>query len=81
MTVEDNKCVQASAFIPSELFQTYRLIDDLSIRISITALIEALNIFGSTNTAVKMCCRDSTSPLSLLLEEGGVVTDCSLNVW
>ncbi|XP_064392119.1 LOW QUALITY PROTEIN: cell cycle checkpoint protein RAD1-like [Halichondria panicea] len=84
MTVEQAKCVQASAFIQSSLFRQFQYSPDYPsvFVISLSALIECLSIFGPTapdaHTALKMSYAGKGHPLSLLLEEGGVLTDCQL---
>ncbi|KAB7502439.1 Cell cycle checkpoint protein RAD1, partial [Armadillidium nasatum] len=57
--------------------------ESITFKISLNALVECLNIFGSgsgpgVTTALKMCYNGYGFPLSLLLEEAGVITDCSL---
>jgi cell cycle checkpoint protein len=79
VTVEDSKCVQASAFIQREVFQHYKLNDEqVAFKINISILVECLNIFGGSSTALKMCYQGYGFPLTMLLEEGGVITDCSI---
>ncbi|XP_074635306.1 cell cycle checkpoint protein RAD1-like isoform X1 [Acropora palmata] len=83
-TVEDAKCVQANAFVQSGIFQEYTFKEEsATFRISLNVLLECLNIFGSskdtaTFTALKMCYAGYGYPLILMLEEGGVLTDCSI---
>ncbi|XP_049942135.1 cell cycle checkpoint protein RAD1-like isoform X1 [Schistocerca serialis cubense] len=79
VSVEDSKCVQLSAFIQAEVFEEYTLTEEqVVLKINLAILIECLNIFGSHNTALKMSYRKYGFPLTLLLEEDGVVTDCSI---
>lgn len=79
VTVEDSKCVQASAFIQKEMFQRYSLNDEqVAFKVNLSVLVECLNIFGGTATALKMCYQGYGYPLTMLLEEGGVITDCSI---
>ncbi|RXG57220.1 Cell cycle checkpoint protein RAD1 [Armadillidium vulgare] len=84
VTVEDSKSVQANAFIQADMFQEYDIKEEsITFKISLNALVECLNIFGSgsgpgVTTALKMCYNGYGFPLSLLLEEAGVITDCSL---
>jgi len=83
-TVEDAKCVQANAFVQSGIFQEFIFKEEsATFRINLNVLLECLNIFGSskdtgTFTALKMCYAGYGSPLILMLEEGGVLTDCSI---
>ncbi|PSN41823.1 Coronin-1C [Blattella germanica] len=79
VTVEDSKCIQASAFIQKEVFQKYILNDEqVAFKINLSVLVECLNIFGGTATALKMCYQGYGYPLTMLLEENGVITDCSI---
>ncbi|KAI8783251.1 cell cycle checkpoint protein RAD1 [Biomphalaria glabrata] len=85
VTVEDAKCVQANAFIQESIFHHYHIKEDqLAFKINLTVLLECLTIFGSSattpsgNTTLKMCYAGYGCPLILMLEEDGVLTDCSL---
>ncbi|XP_025091169.1 cell cycle checkpoint protein RAD1-like [Pomacea canaliculata] len=84
VTVEDAKCVQANAFVQAAIFHHFLLTQDqVTFKINLSVLIECLTIFGSgtgpnTATSVKMCYAGYGSPLVLVLEEDGVLTDCSL---
>ncbi|KAG1667494.1 Cell cycle checkpoint protein RAD1 [Nymphon striatum] len=82
VTVEDSKCVQANAFIQESIFQNFELhIETITFKVNLTVLLECLNIFGSgnlTGTAMEISYAGYGSPLVLLLEEGGVITDCSI---
>ncbi|XP_071447685.1 cell cycle checkpoint protein RAD1 [Hetaerina americana] len=84
VTVEDAKCTQANAFIQSDMFQEYNLTEDTVIfQINLSVFVECLNIFGSAHspgstTALKMCYKGYGHPVKVLLEEGGVITDCSI---
>uniref|UniRef100_A0A8C7YQ69 RAD1 homolog (S. pombe) n=1 Tax=Oryzias sinensis TaxID=183150 RepID=A0A8C7YQ69_9TELE len=85
VTVEDSKCLQANAFIQTEIFQEFTLKEDLvTFQINLTVLLDCLNIFGGnavagTSTALRMCYKGYGYPLTLFLEEGGVVT--VINIW
>jgi len=85
ITVEDTKAVQANAYIQSSLFHDYTIKDQPVIfKVNLSVLLECLNIFGSKNNpgsiaSVKICYAGYGSPLVLLLEENGVVTDCKLD--
>lgn len=89
-TVEDSKCLQASAFVQSSLFESYVLKEEsVSFTIPLGVLLECLNIFGSgsvnttnsnvTPTALKMCYAGYGNPLVVYVEENGVLTDCLIN--
>nr|QIC49982.1 cell cycle checkpoint protein RAD1 [Actinia equina] len=84
MTVEDAKCVQANAFIQSSVFQEYTFKEEsATFRVNLNVLMECLNIFGLSKdsgmcAALKLCYKGYGFPLVLMLEEGGVLTDCSI---
>ncbi|XP_070541708.1 cell cycle checkpoint protein RAD1-like [Ptychodera flava] len=84
VTVEDAKCVQANAFLQAGIFQEFILREEsATFKIDLTVLLECLNIFGTSNipgvtTALKMCYAGYGCPLILWLEEGGVLTDCTI---
>ncbi|XP_059171940.1 cell cycle checkpoint protein RAD1-like [Physella acuta] len=84
VTVEDSKCVQANAFIQESIFHFYSIkADQLAFKINLTVLLECLTIFGSSvipgvSTSLKMCYAGYGCPLILMLEEDGVLTDCSI---
>lgn len=84
VTVEDSKCLQANAFIQAEIFQEFTIKDSVGFQVNLTVLIDCLNIFGGTtvpgvSTALRMCYVGYGYPLTLFLEEGGVVTVCKIN--
>lgn len=85
VTVEDSKCLQANAFIQAGIFQEYTIKDDLvGFQVNLTVLLDCLNIFGGStvpgvSTALRMCYKGYGYPLTLFLEEGGVVTVCKIN--
>ncbi|XP_038059027.1 cell cycle checkpoint protein RAD1-like [Patiria miniata] len=83
VTVEDSKSVQANAFIQSGIFQEYVIKEQsATFMVNLTILLECLTIFGTGTSgvtpALKMCYGGYGTPLLLLLEENGVVTDCSI---
>lgn len=84
VTVEDAKCIQANAFIQEGIFQEFTIKEEqLTFKINLTVLLECLTIFGSgpvggSATSLKMCYAGYGSPLILILEEDGVLTDCSI---
>lgn len=85
VTVEDSKCLQANAFIQADIFQEFTIKDDLvGFQVNLTVLLDCLNIFGGSSvpgvsTALRMCYVGYGYPLTLFLEEGGVVTVCKIN--
>lgn len=85
VTVEESKCVQANAYVQSILFKDYHVREEnVNFKINLNVLLECLNIFGNSNipgitTALKMCYSGYGSPLILVLEEGGVLTDCHIH--
>ncbi|XP_072934578.1 cell cycle checkpoint protein RAD1 [Epargyreus clarus] len=83
-TVEEGKCVQASAYVPADNFTEYHVRDDVDVmfKISIAVLVECLNIFGSgEESSLKMYYRSEGSPLLLVLQPQSVfnvMTDCEI---
>ncbi|CAG4933436.1 unnamed protein product [Colias eurytheme] len=84
LTVEEGKCVQASAYVPADNFTEYHVRDDVDVvfKISIAVLTECLNIFGSgEESSLKMYYRCDGSPLLLVLQPqslNNVMTDCEI---
>lgn len=84
VTVEDSKCVQASAYIPSNVFEEFNLKEDVIFKMNLSVLVECLCMFWSTiimsgsNVALELFYKGVGHPLSVLIEENGVITDCSL---
>ncbi|XP_050353084.1 cell cycle checkpoint protein RAD1 [Nymphalis io] len=85
LTVEEGKCVQASAYIPADNFTEYHVRTDVDVmfKISIAVLTECLNIFGaSEESTLKMYYRSEGSPLLLVLQPQSVhnvMTDCEIS--
>ncbi|XP_040276925.1 cell cycle checkpoint protein RAD1 [Bufo bufo] len=85
VTVENAKCLQANAFIQAGIFQEFNVREDSVVfRINLTVLLDCLTIFGAsavpaTCTALKMGYQGYGHPLTLFLEEGGVVTVCKIH--
>ncbi|KAG2466144.1 cell cycle checkpoint protein RAD1 [Polypterus senegalus] len=84
VTVEDSKCLQANAFIQADIFQEFIIKEEsVMFRVNMTVLLDCLSIFGSSavpgmTTALRMCYSGYGFPLTLFLEEGGVVTVCKI---
>jgi len=79
--VEQSKSLEAKVFLQCGIFQEFFYADDeqTSFRINLTMLLECLNIFGnSATTTLRMSYAGYGSPLVLMLEDGGVLTDCSI---
>ncbi|XP_034298304.1 cell cycle checkpoint protein RAD1 [Pantherophis guttatus] len=85
VTVENAKSLQANAFIQAGIFQEFVVREEsVMFRINLSVLLDCLTIFGTnslpgTQTALRMCYRGYGYPLTLYLEEGGVVTVCKIN--
>ena len=47
LTVEDAKCMQASAYIPVNAFEVFNLKEDIIFRINLNVLVECLCMFWS----------------------------------
>lgn len=85
VVVEDSKCVQANAFIGNDIFQEYVVKDEpVMFRVDLSTLVECLTIFdgytslSGATTSLKMTYKEHGQPLKILLEEEGVITDCTL---
>nr|XP_028604451.1 cell cycle checkpoint protein RAD1 [Podarcis muralis]XP_028604452.1 cell cycle checkpoint protein RAD1 [Podarcis muralis]XP_028604453.1 cell cycle checkpoint protein RAD1 [Podarcis muralis] len=85
VTVENAKSLQANAFIQAGVFQEFTVQEEsVMFRINLAVLLDCLTIFGTsslsgTQTALRMCYRGYGYPLTLFLEDGGVVTVCKIN--
>lgn len=83
VTVEDAKCVQASAYIPTHVFQEFSLKEDVTFKINLSILVECLCMFWSNNSqmssvALQLFYKGVGHPVTVLIEQGGIITDCSL---
>ncbi|XP_011304210.1 cell cycle checkpoint protein RAD1 [Fopius arisanus] len=84
ITVEDSKCIQANAYLPSNVFQEYDLKEEAIFRINLTVLVECLGMFWSqissagTSVALQIYYKGHGHPVTVLIEEDGIITDCSL---
>ncbi|VDK50007.1 unnamed protein product [Anisakis simplex] len=76
--VDDQNCLQAIAYIKSELFSSFILREpSLTFRIPIGILGEALSVFGAgVSTALKMTYNGYGEPLKVMLEKDGIVVRC-----
>ncbi|XP_076675991.1 cell cycle checkpoint protein RAD1 isoform X1 [Andrena cerasifolii] len=84
VTVEDAKCMQASAYIPGHVFQEFNLKEDVIFRINLNILVECLCMFWSninsqgSSVALQLFYKGAGDPVTVLIEEDGIITDCSL---
>ncbi|XP_071559205.1 cell cycle checkpoint protein RAD1 [Temnothorax nylanderi] len=82
ITVEDAKCMQASAYIPSRVFDEFELKEDVTFSLSLNILVECLCMFWPTSQEdsvnVQIFYKGTGYPVSVIIEEDGVITDCSL---
>lgn len=84
LTVEDAKCMQASAYIATDVFQVFDLKEDVIFRINLEILVECLCMFWSnintqaSSVTLHLFYEGDGHPLSILIEEDGIITDCSL---
>lgn len=85
VSVDDSKAFLANAYIQADLFNHYAIKQDVLFRIPLNILLECLNIFGGTSTtstsnttAFELCYAGEGHPLILILEEEGVMTNCSI---
>uniref|UniRef100_A0A5S6QPS9 Cell cycle checkpoint protein RAD1 n=1 Tax=Trichuris muris TaxID=70415 RepID=A0A5S6QPS9_TRIMR len=84
VTVEDYKSVQTNVFIPKSLFYQYELLGNcVDLRVKLPVFCECLNLLaGSTSfdggPRLQLCYERVGSPLRLIIEDGGIVTDCQI---
>ncbi|XP_012063913.1 PREDICTED: cell cycle checkpoint protein RAD1-like [Atta cephalotes] len=82
ITVEDAKCMQASAYIPSTVFDEFELKEDVTFSLSLNILVDCLCMFWPTSqedsVTVQIFYKGTGYPLSIIIEEDGIITDCSL---
>eukprot|EP00039_Didymoeca_costata_P002839 m.62994 g.62994 ORF g.62994 m.62994 type:complete len:287 (+) comp11552_c0_seq1:189-1049(+) len=78
--VEAAKSLQAKAFLQSGLFTEFRYnsSEEHSFDLDLNIFLDCLNIFGGECTSMRMSYSGYGEPLVLLLEEGGVLTDCNI---
>jgi len=80
-TVEEIKGLQGNAFLQEEIFQEYKLKDESEcFRINLSIMLDCLGIYGGGTSfvALQMAYGGYGNQLLLMLEEGGVVTNCGL---
>ncbi|VDM42261.1 unnamed protein product [Toxocara canis] len=76
--VDDQNCLQAIAYIKSELFNSFIIREpSVTFRIPIAILTECLSVFGAgMSTALKMTYDGHGEPLKVMLEKDGIVVKC-----
>ncbi|KYQ57860.1 Cell cycle checkpoint protein RAD1 [Trachymyrmex zeteki] len=82
ITIEHDKCLQASVYFPSTVFDEFKLKEDVMFSLSLKILVDCLCMFWPTSqedsVAVQMFYKGTGYPLSIIIEEDGIITDCSL---
>ncbi|XP_011498478.1 PREDICTED: cell cycle checkpoint protein RAD1, partial [Ceratosolen solmsi marchali] len=84
ITVEEAKCMQASAYIPVQLFEEFILTEDVIFRICLDSLIETLSMLGyrlytpDNPILLHILYKRVGYPVGILIERNGIVVDCSL---
>jgi hypothetical protein len=69
LTLEEMKNVETSAYVPRNMFSTYRLVEkqEIIFKISMKVFTECLNIYGDEgNPSVKLSYKAPGSPLCLV---------------
>ncbi|XP_050308764.1 cell cycle checkpoint protein RAD1-like isoform X2 [Anthonomus grandis grandis] len=79
----DEKCIETSAYIPSNMFLSYHIADDDNImfRINLKTLTDILNIFGDdSNASLKLTFRCIGDPLCVVMThtEENITVDCEI---
>ena len=76
--------MQASAYIPAHVFQVFNLKEDVIFRVNLNILVECLCMFWSnincqgSSVALQLFYEGNGHPVTVLIEEDGIITDCSL---
>ncbi|KAF2888003.1 hypothetical protein ILUMI_18170, partial [Ignelater luminosus] len=83
ITIEETKCVETSAYIPSNLFTSYYIDtnEDIKFKLSLKVLTECLHIYGDDgNPSLKMTYKGVGSPLCLVIKhsEENITVDCEI---
>lgn len=79
-TVEKDKCVKAKAYLKSSCFQEYSVVDpteEIEFTLSLSVFLDCLQIFGIA-CHIQLAYNGYGSDVQLLLEDGGVITQCEL---
>lgn len=83
VTVEEMRSVETSAYIPSNLFNSYDIdtSEDIKFKISLKILTECLNIYGDDGScSLKLSYKAQDSPLCLVLKHNdeNISVDCEI---
>jgi cell cycle checkpoint protein len=84
LTLEEMKNVEISAYVPRNMFSTYRLVEkqEIIFKISMKVFTECLNIYGDEgNPSVKLSYKAPGSPLCLVVKHSdeNITVDCEIN--
>lgn len=69
ITLEEMKCAETTAYIPSEMFSSYHIEpnEDVKFKINFKIFTECLHIYGDDgNPSLKLSCKNIGSPLCLV---------------
>ncbi|XP_077479296.1 cell cycle checkpoint protein RAD1 isoform X2 [Stigmatopora argus] len=82
---DDEQYVLVASLDNAEVFQEFTITEDqVGLQINLTVLQDCLSIFGGStvpggmSTTLRLCYKGYGYPLTLFLEEGGVVTVCKI---
>ncbi|VEL39695.1 unnamed protein product [Protopolystoma xenopodis] len=84
ISVEDTKCVQGNAFLHSQLFSEFSVSRAVvAFKINYSVFLDCFSVFGTSNqtasTSLLLTYKTDGSTLDLLLEENGVIAECSIH--
>ncbi|KAK6643776.1 hypothetical protein RUM43_000039 [Polyplax serrata] len=87
VTVEDMKCLQANAYLEVSLFEKYNVTkkpdeDFVKFTVNLSVVLDCLSILHNSGvggaTALVITYKGEGYPIILLMEHGGVITDCKI---
>ncbi|XP_030753111.1 cell cycle checkpoint protein RAD1 [Sitophilus oryzae] len=82
ITVDEMRCIEASAYLPCNIFSAYAIDnEDIIFKVNLKILTEILNIFGEDDhTSLKLSYKSAGSPLFLIMnhEEENITVDCEI---
>ncbi|KAK4883588.1 hypothetical protein RN001_006907 [Aquatica leii] len=83
VTIEEMKCVETSAYIPVQMFESYyvRPQEDVKFKLSLKILTETLFIYGDDgNLSLKMTYKGPGFPLCLIIKHNdeNITVDCQI---